>query len=420
MKVLVIGSGGREHAVIRKLAENKEITHLYCAPGNGGIRAQAQTVDIAATDVEKMVDFAKREAIDFVVVTPDDPLVLGMADAMEAAGIPAFGPSRAAARIEGSKVFAKNLMKKYGIPTADYAVFSDPAAALDYIRRRNRFPAVIKADGLALGKGVVIAQDLDEARAALHSIMEEKVFGRSGSQVVVEEFLTGKEVSVLAFTDGHVVRPMVSSMDHKRVYDNDEGPNTGGMGTIAPSPYYTPEVAERCMREIFLPTIEAMNKEGCPFRGCLYFGLILTADGPRVIEYNCRFGDPETQVVLPLLQSDLFSILRAVREERLAAADIAWRDGAAACVVLASGGYPKKYQTGFPITGLDADGGCAGAIVYHAGTKWQDGQYRTAGGRVLGVTGLGDTLEEAIRRAYAAAEDIRFENRHYRTDIGRK
>ena len=420
MKVLVIGSGGREHAVIRKLAENKEITHLYCAPGNGGIRAQAQTVDIAATDVEKMVDFAKREAIDFVVVTPDDPLVLGMADAMEAAGIPAFGPSRAAARIEGSKVFAKNLMKKYGIPTADYAVFSDPAAALDDIRQRNRFPAVIKADGLALGKGVVIAQDLDEARAALHSIMEEKVFGRSGSQVVVEEFLTGKEVSVLAFTDGHVVRPMVSSMDHKRAYDNDEGPNTGGMGTIAPSPYYTPEVAERCMQEIFLPTIEAMNKEGCPFRGCLYFGLILTADGPRVIEYNCRFGDPETQVVLPLLQSDLFSILRAVREERLAAADIAWRDGAAACVVLASGGYPKKYQTGFPITGLDADGGCAGAIVYHAGTKWQDGQYRTAGGRVLGVTGLGDTLEESIRRAYAAAEDIRFENRHYRTDIGRK
>ena len=420
MKVLVIGSGGREHAVIRKLAENKEITHLYCAPGNGGIRAQAQTVNIAATDVEKMVDFAKKEAIDFVVVTPDDPLVLGMADAMEAAGIPAFGPSRAAARIEGSKVFAKNLMKKYGIPTADYAVFSDPAAALDDIRRQNRFPAVIKADGLALGKGVVIAQDLDEARAALHSIMEEKVFGRSGSQVVVEEFLTGKEVSVLAFTDGHVVRPMVSSMDHKRAYDNDEGPNTGGMGTIAPSPYYTPEVAERCMQEIFLPTIEAMNKEGCPFRGCLYFGLILTADGPRVIEYNCRFGDPETQVVLPLLQSDLFSILRAVREERLAAADIAWRDGAAACVVLASGGYPKKYQTGFPITGLDADGGCAGAIVYHAGTKWQDGQYRTAGGRVLGVTGLGDTLEEAIRRAYAAAEDIRFENRHYRTDIGRK
>ena len=420
MKVLVIGSGGREHAVIRKLAENKEITHLYCAPGNGGIRAQAQTVNIAATDIEKMVDFARREAIDFVVVTPDDPLVLGMADAMEAAGIPAFGPSRAAARIEGSKVFAKNLMKKYGIPTADYAVFSDPAAALDDIRQRNRFPAVIKADGLALGKGVVIAQDLGEARAALHSIMEEKVFGRSGSQVVVEEFLTGKEVSVLAFTDGHVVRPMVSSMDHKRAYDNDEGPNTGGMGTIAPSPYYTPEVAERCMQEIFLPTIEAMNKEGCPFRGCLYFGLILTADGPRVIEYNCRFGDPETQVVLPLLQSDLFSILRAVREERLAAADIVWRDGAAACVVLASGGYPKKYQTGFPITGLDADGGCAGAIVYHAGTKWQDGQYRTAGGRVLGVTGLGDTLEEAIRRAYAAAEDIRFENRHYRTDIGRK
>ena len=420
MKVLVVGSGGREHAVIRKLAENPEIDRIFCAPGNGGISVQAQLVEIKATDVEGMVAFAKKEGIDFVVVTPDDPLVLGMADAMEEAGIPAFGPSKKAAQIEGSKVFAKNLMKKYGIPTAKYEVFDDPSKVIAYIERENQFPAVIKADGLALGKGVVIARNLAEAKEAAHSIMEDKIFGKSGNQVVVEEFLTGKEVSVLAFTDSHTISPMISSMDHKRVYDNDEGPNTGGMGTIAPSPYYTPEVAKRCMEEIFLPTMEAMKKEGRPFKGCLYFGLILTERGPKVIEYNCRFGDPETQVVLPLLKTDLFTIMRAVRDERLGEVDIQWSTGAAACVVLASGGYPKKYETGLPIEGLDENGGHPGVIVYHAGTKKQDGGFLTAGGRVLGVTGLGETLPQALEKAYGAVREITFKNAHYRTDIGKK
>lgn len=420
MKVLVVGSGGREHAVIRKLAENPEIDRIFCAPGNGGISVQAQLVEIKATDVEGMVAFAKKEGIDFVVVTPDDPLVLGMADAMEEAGIPAFGPSKKAAQIEGSKVFAKNLMKKYGIPTAKYEVFDDPSKVIAYIERENQFPAVIKADGLALGKGVVIARNLAEAKEAVHSIMEDKIFGKSGNQVVVEEFLTGKEVSVLAFTDSHTISPMISSMDHKRVYDNDEGPNTGGMGTIAPSPYYTPEVAKRCMEEIFLPTMEAMKKEGRPFKGCLYFGLILTERGPKVIEYNCRFGDPETQVVLPLLKTDLFTIMRAVRDERLGEVDIRWSTGAAACVVLASGGYPKKYETGLPIEGLDENGGHPGVIVYHAGTKKQDGGFLTAGGRVLGVTGLGETLPQALEKAYGAVREITFKNAHYRTDIGKK
>ena len=420
MKVLVVGSGGREHAVIRKLAENPEIDRIFCAPGNGGISVQAQLVEIKATDVEGMVAFAKEEGIDFVVVTPDDPLVLGMADAMEEAGIPAFGPSKKAAQIEGSKVFAKNLMKKYGIPTAKYEVFDDPSKVIAYIERENQFPAVIKADGLALGKGVVIARNLAEAKEAVHSIMEDKIFGKSGNQVVVEEFLTGKEVSVLAFTDSHTISPMVASMDHKRVYDNDEGPNTGGMGTIAPSPYYTPEVAKRCMEEIFLPTMEAMKKEGRPFKGCLYFGLILTERGPKVIEYNCRFGDPETQVVLPLLKTDLFTVMRAVRDERLGEVDIQWSTGAAACVVLASGGYPKKYETGLPIEGLDENGGHPGVIVYHAGTKKQDGRFLTAGGRVLGVTGLGETLPQALEKAYGAVREITFKNAHYRTDIGKK
>ena len=420
MKVLVVGSGGREHAVIRKLAENPEIDRIFCAPGNGGISVQAQLVEIKATDVEGMVAFAKKEGIDFVVVTPDDPLVLGMADAMEEARIPAFGPSKKAAQIEGSKVFAKNLMKKYGIPTAKYKVFDDPSKVIAYIERENQFPAVIKADGLALGKGVVIARNLAEAKEAVHSIMEDKIFGKSGNQVVVEEFLTGKEVSVLAFTDSHTISPMISSMDHKRVYDNDEGPNTGGMGTIAPSPYYTPEVAKRCMEEIFLPTMEAMKKEGRPFKGCLYFGLILTERGPKVIEYNCRFGDPETQVVLPLLKTDLFTIMRAVRDERLGEVDIQWSTGAAACVVLASGGYPKKYETGLPIEGLDENGGHPGVIVYHAGTKKQDGRFLTAGGRVLGVTGLGETLPQALEKAYGAVREITFKNAHYRTDIGKK
>ena len=420
MKVLVVGSGGREHAVIRKLAENPEIDRIFCAPGNGGISVQAQLVEIKATDVEGMVAFAKKEGIDFVVVTPDDPLVLGMADAMEEAGIPAFGPSKKAAQIEGSKVFAKNLMKKYGIPTAKYEVFDDPSKVIAYIERENQFPAVIKADGLALGKGVVIARNLAEAKEAVHSIMEDKIFGKSGNQVVVEEFLTGKEVSVLAFTDSHTISPMISSMDHKRIYDNDEGPNTGGMGTIAPSPYYTPEVAKRCMEEIFIPTMEAMKKEGRPFKGCLYFGLILTERGPKVIEYNCRFGDPETQVVLPLLKTDLFTIMRAVRDERLGEVDIQWSTGAAACVVLASGGYPKKYETGLPIEGLDENGGHPGVIVYHAGTKKQDGGFLTAGGRVLGVTGLGETLPQALEKAYGAVREITFKNAHYRTDIGKK
>ncbi len=420
MKVLVVGSGGREHAVVKKLAENPEIERIYCAPGNGGISVQATPVDIKATDVEGMVAFAKKEGIDFAVVTPDDPLVLGMADAMEEAGVPAFGPSKKAAQIEGSKVFAKNLMKKYGIPTAKYKVFDDPGKVVEYIERENCFPAVIKADGLALGKGVVIAKNLEEAKEAVHSIMEDKIFGKSGNQVVVEEFLTGKEVSVLAFTDSHTVSPMVSSMDHKRAYDNDEGPNTGGMGTIAPSPYYTADVAKRCMEEIFLPTVEAMKKEGCPFKGCLYFGLILTEQGPKVIEYNCRFGDPETQVVLPLLKTDLFTIMRAVRDEHLSELDIQWLTGAAACVVLASGGYPKKYETGFPIEGLDEDGGHPGVIVYHAGTKKQDGKFLTAGGRVLGVTGLGDNLPQALEKAYDAVKEITFEKVHYRTDIGKK
>ena len=420
MKVLVVGSGGREHAVVKKLAENPEIERIYCAPGNGGISVQATPVDIKAIDAEGMVAFAKKEGIDFAVVTPDDPLVLGMADAMEEAGIPAFGPSKKAAQIEGSKVFAKNLMKKYGIPTAKYEVFYDPGKVVEYIERENCFPAVIKADGLALGKGVVIAKNLEEAKEAVHSIMEDKIFGKSGNQVVVEEFLTGKEVSVLAFTDSHTVSPMVSSMDHKRAYDNDEGPNTGGMGTIAPSPYYTADVAKRCMEEIFLPTVEAMKKEGCPFKGCLYFGLILTEQGPKVIEYNCRFGDPETQVVLPLLKTDLFTIMRAVRDEHLSELDIQWSTGAAACVVLASGGYPKKYETGFPIEGLDEDGGHPGVIVYHAGTKKQDGKFLTAGGRVLGVTGLGDNLPQALEKAYDAVKEITFEKVHYRTDIGKK
>lgn len=420
MKVLVVGSGGREHAVVKKLAENPEIERIYCAPGNGGISVQATPVDIKAIDAEGMVAFAKKEGIDFAVVTPDDPLVLGMADAMEEAGVPAFGPSKKAAQIEGSKVFAKNLMKKYGIPTAKYKVFDDPGKVVEYIERENCFPAVIKADGLALGKGVVIAKNLEEAKEAVHSIMEDKIFGKSGNQVVVEEFLTGKEVSVLAFTDSHTVSPMVSSMDHKRAYDNDEGPNTGGMGTIAPSPYYTADVAKRCMEEIFLPTVEAMKKEGCPFKGCLYFGLILTEQGPKVIEYNCRFGDPETQVVLPLLKTDLFTIMRAVRDEHLSELDIQWSTGAAACVVLASGGYPKKYETGFPIEGLDEDGGHPGVIVYHAGTKKQDGKFLTAGGRVLGVTGLGDNLPQALEKAYDAVKEITFEKVHYRTDIGKK
>ncbi|MGI5895603.1 MAG: phosphoribosylamine--glycine ligase [Oscillospiraceae bacterium] len=420
MKVLVVGGGGREHAVIRKLKENKNIDKIYCAPGNGGISFDAECVDIKATDVENMVAFAKQNAVDFAVVTPDDPLVLGMADAMREAGIETFGPSKLAARIEGSKVFSKNLMKKYGIPTAKYEVFSDAGKAIDFIKAEGRFPIVIKADGLALGKGVLIAQNLQEAEDAVHSIMEDKIFGASGNEIVVEEFLTGPEVSVLAFTDSKTVVPMVSSMDHKRALDGDQGLNTGGMGTIAPNPCYTPELAQTAMETIFLPTIQAMIQEGCPFKGCLYFGLMLTPDGPKVIEYNCRFGDPETQVVLPLLKTDLFTIFQAVCRETLSALDIEWSAGAAACVVMASGGYPQKYQTGLPIEGLDENGQSPYATVYHAGTKRTDGKLVTSGGRVLGVTSTAPTLKEALEKSYRAVESIRFEGAHYRKDIGAK
>lgn len=419
MRVLVVGSGGREHAVIRKLKENSTIEKIYCAPGNGGISALAECVDIAATDVDGMVAFAKDHA-DFCVVTPDDPLAMGMVDAMEAAGIPAFGPDQKAAQIEASKVFAKDLMKKYGIPTAAYEVFTDPEEVLAYVKEKNTWPAVIKADGLALGKGVLIAKDYEEAEAAVKELMVDRKFGASGSEVVVEEFMTGPEVSVLSFTDGHVIRPMVSSMDHKRANDNDEGLNTGGMGTIAPSPFYTPEIAERCMKEIFLPTVMAMNEEGRPFRGVLYFGLMLTPEGPKVVEYNCRFGDPETQVVLPLLKTDLFEIMQAVRNEKLASVDVEWKDACAACVIEASGGYPESYQKGYEIHGLDESGQHEGVYVYHSGTKKKDGKYYTNGGRVLGIEAEGSTLEEALEKSYAAVHEITFDNMHYRTDIGRK
>ena len=419
MNILVIGSGGREHAIVRKLKESPKTDRLWCAPGNGGIAADAECVDIGAMDIDGVVRFAQENPVDLVFVAPDDPLAAGMVDALEAAGIRAFGPRANAAVIESSKVFSKNLMKKYGIPTARYEVFSDPAAAVAYIEAENRFPVVVKADGLALGKGVLIAEDLAAAKDAVHSIMEDKVFGASGNSVVVEEFLTGPEVSVLAFTDGKTLRPMVSSKDHKRALDGDKGLNTGGMGTISPNPHYDDAMADRCMKEIFLPTIHAMNAEGRPFKGCLYFGLMLTPDGPKVIEYNSRFGDPETQVVLPRLKTDFVDVLEAVMENRLADQPVEWLDGAAACVVMASGGYPLSYPKGLEITGLDANGQVDGATVYHAGTTKQDGKFYTAGGRVLGVTALGSTLDEALSRAYDAVSRIHFDGAHYRRDIGR-
>ena len=419
MKILVVGGGGREHAIALKLRENPEVEEIFAAPGNGGMAAFCTLAPIKASDVEGMVAFAKEKKIDFVVVAPDDPLVLGMADAMEEAGIPAFGPSKAAAAIEGSKVFSKGLMKKYGIPTARYEVFDSEEAAAAYVKAQNSYPTVIKADGLALGKGVIIAEDEKAAMDAIHSIMGDRIFGASGSRIVVEEFLEGPEVSVLSFTDGKTIVPMVSSKDHKRALDGDKGLNTGGMGTIAPNPYYTPEMADRCMREIFLPTMAAMNAEKRTFKGCLYFGLMLTKNGPKVIEYNCRFGDPETQVVLPLLKTDLLTIFKAVRDERLADVKVEFSDGAAACVILASGGYPQKYQTGFEIHGLDAMGQAPGVTVYHAGTLLEDGKFLTSGGRVLGVTAVGSDLSEALARSYAAAEKIVFEGVHYRKDIGK-
>ncbi len=417
MKVMVIGGGGREHAIVKAIKKNPNVETIYALPGNGGIAADAVCVPIGAKDIEKIAAFAKEQAIDFAVVAPDDPLAMGAVDRLHALGIPCFGPDAKAAEIESSKVFAKNLMRKYGIPTAAYAVFEDAETALAYLRGA-RYPSVIKADGLALGKGVIIAQNYSEAEEAIDSIMRARKFGESGSRVVVEEYLTGPEVSVLAFTDGKTLVPMVSSMDHKRALDGDRGPNTGGMGTVAPNPYYTKKIAAECMETIFLPTIRAMAAEGRPFRGCLYFGLMLTPEGPKVIEYNCRFGDPETQVVLPLLKSDLLTVMQAVEEGRLAETEVEFADGAACCVVVASGGYPGKYESGKAICFADAPA-LREATVYHAGTKLdENGALVTAGGRVLGVTATAATLAEAIEKAYCAAEAVSFEGAYYRKDIG--
>ena len=419
MKLLVVGGGGREHAIVKKLKESDLCSEILCAPGNGGIAADARCVPVAATDIDGQVELAKREKVDYVVVAPDDPLALGLVDKLAEAGIPAFGPSAAAARIEASKVFSKNLMKKYGIPTAEYEVFDEPAKALDYIRAKGKYPVVIKADGLALGKGVLICESEEAAKEALHEMMEEKVFGASGSRVVVEEFLTGPEVSVLAFADGKTLKPMVSSMDHKRALDGDKGLNTGGMGTVAPNPCYTAEAAAQCEKTIFAPTMAAMAAEGCPFKGCLYFGLMLTPDGPKVIEYNCRFGDPETQVVLPLLESDLLTVMESTTNGTLDTTEVKFRDGAAACVILASGGYPLSYEKGKEISGLAAGQlDAADVTVYHAGTAIKDGKLVTNGGRVLGVTATANTLSDALKKAYAATENIHFDKLHKRSDIG--
>ncbi len=417
MNILVVGSGGREHAIIKALKKSPDAETIYALPGNGGMAKDAVCVPIGAKDIDGIVKFAVEKKIDFAVVAPDDPLALGAVDALEAAGVPSFGPTKAAARIEASKVFAKELMQKYGIPTAKCKVFDSAAAAKEYVKTAP-LPTVIKADGLALGKGVIIAQTLAEAEQAISDMMENKVFGESGSRVVIEEFLEGPEVSVLAFTDGKTIKPMVSSMDHKRALDGDRGLNTGGMGTIAPNPYYTKDVAERCMNEIFLPTIRAMAQEGCPFKGCLYFGLMVTKDGPKVIEYNCRFGDPETQVVLPLLKSDLLTIMQATRNGTLADCPVEFSDGAACCVVMASDGYPQHYEKGFPII-LTPD--TDEITTYVAGAKLSDsGELLTNGGRVLGVTATADSLKDAIAKAYAAVEKTRFENAFYRRDIGQK
>ena len=419
MKILVVGGGGREHAIIKKLKENPKVTEIFACPGNGGIAKDATCVDIGAKDIPAIADFAVENKIDFCVVAPDDPLVLGCVDALEAKGIPCFGPNKNAAIIEGSKVFSKNLMQKYNIPTADYAVFADPKEVIEYIRKKNEFPTVIKADGLALGKGVIIAQNLEEAEDAVKSIMEDKMFGESGNHVVVEEFLTGPEVSVLAFTDGKAMVPMVSSMDHKRALDGDKGLNTGGMGTVAPNPYYTKEIADTCMETIFLPTMRAMNAEGRTFKGCLYFGLMLTPKGPKVIEYNCRFGDPETQVVLPHLKTDLLTVMQAVHDETLSALPVEFSDEAAACVIVASGGYPKSYKKGCVMDFGKAEE-LPDVTVYHAGTALKDGKLVTSGGRVLGVTATGKDLETALQKAYAAVEEIHFDGAFYRKDIGQR
>lgn len=419
MKVLVVGGGGREHALVRKIKESKKVDEIFCTPGNGGISYDAKCFDVAATDIDGVVNLAKEIKADLVVVAPDDPLVAGMVDALNEAGFKTFGPRANAAIIEGSKVFSKELMQKYNIPTAEYKVFDNAEEAIDYIKERNEFPTVIKADGLALGKGVIIPENLDDAIAGVKEIMEDKIFGASGNNIVVEEFLTGPEVSVLAFTDGKCVKPMVSSMDHKRALDGDKGLNTGGMGTVSPNPYYTQEVAKECMDKIFIPTINAMNNEGRTFKGCLYFGLMITPKGPNVIEYNCRFGDPETQVVLPRLKTDIVDIFEAIDNETLSDLDVEWSDDACACVIMASGGYPKSYPKGIEITGL-SNGQLDGVTVYHAGTKLQDNKLVTSGGRVLGVTALGDTLENALKKSYDAVEKIHFEGAHYRRDIGKR
>jgi phosphoribosylamine--glycine ligase len=419
MKVLVVGGGGREHALVRKIKESKKVDEIFCTPGNGGISYDAKCFDVAATDIDGVVNLAKEIKADLVVVAPDDPLVAGMVDALNEAGFKTFGPRANAAIIEGSKVFSKELMQKYNIPTAEYKVFDNAEEAIEYIKERNEFPTVIKADGLALGKGVIIPENLDDAIAGVKEIMEDKIFGASGNNIVVEEFLTGPEVSVLAFTDGKCVKPMVSSMDHKRALDGDKGLNTGGMGTVSPNPYYTQDVAKECMDKIFIPTINAMNNEGRTFKGCLYFGLMITPKGPKVIEYNCRFGDPETQVVLPRLKTDIVDIFEAIDNETLSDLDVEWSDDACACVIMASGGYPKSYPKGIEITGL-SNGQLDGVTVYHAGTKLQDNKLVTSGGRVLGVTALGDTLENALKKSYDAVEKIHFEGAHYRRDIGKR
>ena len=415
MKIMVVGGGGREHAIIKKLKENKNITEIFALPGNAGMTKDATLVNIGAKDISAIVDFAKNNDIDYAVVAPDDPLVLGCVDALNEIGIDCFGPNKAAAIIEGSKVFSKNLMKKYNIPTAEYEVFSNLEDALKYLETAP-IPTVIKADGLALGKGVIIAETRDDAKEAVRSMMEDKIFGESGSNVVIEEFLTGPEVSVLSFTDGKTVVPMVSSMDHKRALDGDKGLNTGGMGTIAPNPYYTDAIAKECMEKIFIPTINAMNSENRTFKGCLYFGLMLTPKGPKVIEYNCRFGDPETQVVLPLLESDLLTVMKATTNGTLCDCEVKFKNGAAACVVMASSGYPQKYESGFDLV-IDKS---VEDTVYVAGAKSVEGVLKTAGGRVLGVTATADTLHEALEKAYEKVNYVKFENAYYRKDIGKK
>ena len=419
--ILVVGGGGREHAIIMKLSESSKVGKIYCAPGNGGISKYAECFDVKATDIEGMVELAKKLKPDMVVVAPDDPLVLGMVDRLNEEGFMTFGPKANAAIIEGSKVFSKELMKKYDIPTAFYEVFTDSDSAIKYLKQQNSYPAVIKADGLALGKGVIIAQNEEEAITAVKEMIDDLKFGKSSSRVVIEEFLTGPEVSVLSFTDGETMVPMISSMDHKRALDNDQGLNTGGMGTVSPNPCYTEDVAKECMEKIFIPTMNAMKAEGRTFEGCLYFGLMITPKGPKVIEYNCRFGDPETQVVLPMLDADLYDIFEAIYEHRLKDVDIKWRDGACACVIMASGGYPESYKKGIPMNGFDDKGQVEGCFVYHAGTKLNDnGTFLTNGGRVIGVTARANDLQSALDKAYEGVSKIDFEGKHFRHDIGKR